>query len=207
MELKEGNLFSLAHELRHKEGSSVPHDGLCTKILQQMLQAIDYLATQDIIHRDVKPDNILYSREGDTYAFRLGDFGLVNSTLNARTNAGTDYYKAPEVIYGGGQTHKLDVWSLFVTMMWTSDCNEFRAKCASPYMTMRQVYEEVANARVKTDSIAEMAHPQQQNRASAAQMLVKLYGGDGLCTPERNVPPLPGPTINNLHGRESNGFS
>ncbi len=57
-------------------------------------------------HRDLKPSNILYSytnEEKTNFIIKLADFGLstdlLSSTRNA-TNAGTDYYKAPEVELG-----------------------------------------------------------------------------------------------------------
>jgi serine/threonine protein kinase len=85
-----------------------------------MLQAFDCLAWKGIVHRDEKPENILYvSQPSGQYQFQLRDFGLCNRVVNAATFAGTRLYMAPKMFRKGGQTSKLDVWSLFVTMLWT----------------------------------------------------------------------------------------
>jgi serine/threonine protein kinase len=77
----------------------------------------------------VKPENILYiSQPGGQYQFQLGDFGLCNRAVDATTFAGSRTYMAPEMFRKGGQTPKLDVWSLFVKMLWTLDVREIRRK-------------------------------------------------------------------------------
>lgn len=55
MPLREGSLTSLIknHQI-HNYGS------LCQAVLKQMLSALDYLANESPVHRDWKPDNILY---------------------------------------------------------------------------------------------------------------------------------------------------
>jgi hypothetical protein len=45
--------------------------------------------------------------------FQLGDFGLYNP-IGVATSVGTTLYKASEIVLEGDQTHKGDVWSLFV---------------------------------------------------------------------------------------------
>ena len=68
--------------------------------MKQLLQAINHCHAQNIVHRDIKPDNIMITAN-DTV--RLIDFGLAVSSPNKKglhEIAGTPYYMAPEVIQG-----------------------------------------------------------------------------------------------------------
>jgi serine/threonine protein kinase len=193
MGLKEGTLESLI------ESGSCPL--VADSVFYQMLQALDCLAWKGIVHRDVKPENILYvSQPSGQYQFQLGDFGLCNRVVDAATFAGTRLYMAPEMFRKGGQTSKLDVWSLFVTMLWTLDVGGFR-QMSNQFESPENAQEAVLFAASNHDHISkiqEMAIVKAVERASAAQMLVKCYNGVGLSTPRNQVPALinsPSPAI------------
>lgn len=70
-----------------------------------------------IIHRDIKPGNILVSREG---SFKLADFGVARETEKtaAHTVAGTELYMAPEVICGEPYNQTADIYSLGLVLYW-----------------------------------------------------------------------------------------
>ena len=193
MGLKEGTLESLIE-------SGADAFAVANSVFPQMLQALDCIAWKGIVHRDVKPENILYiSLPDGQYQFQLGDFGLCNRIVDAATFAGSQLYMPPEMFQGGGQTHKVDVWSLFVTMLWILDA-EFRQR-SNKFKTVGQVQQVVLSAASNVDlvsKIREMAIVNPEERASAAQMLVKYFGGVGLSTPRNQVPALttsPSPTI------------
>jgi serine/threonine protein kinase len=167
----------------------VSTDSLARTVFEHMLQAIDCLAVAGIVHRDLKPENILYTPLNNSYRFRLGDFGLSNRIASAETFAGSLLYMAPEMHQGGQQTHKVDVWSLFVTMLWTLDVNNFRQKLS--VTGLKDMQEFISSCVAAMEKIAEMAKADPEERASAAQMLVKHFGSNGLSTPRHLVPPLP----------------
>jgi serine/threonine protein kinase len=88
---------------RHPHGQKVP---LATVMahLKQIVQALQYAHDQHVIHRDLKPDNILIGRQGELL---LSDFGIATLTQTGRTSmgsaygiAGTAYYMAPEQFRG-----------------------------------------------------------------------------------------------------------
>ena len=67
-------------------------------VFPQMLEALDCIAWMGIIHRDVKPENILYVSQPDgQYQFQLGDFGLCNRIVDTATFAGSRLYMPPEM--------------------------------------------------------------------------------------------------------------
>ncbi len=185
MGLKEGTLESLI------ESGRCPN--IANTVFQQMLQALDCLAFNGIIHRDVKPENILYTlRLGDQYQFQLGDFGLCNRALSANTSVGSPLYMAPEMFKKGGQTHKVDVWSLFVTMLWTLDVRRFRQSWKL-FKFPSEAHKAVLFTASNDDTISkirEMAIFDPEKRASAVQMLIKCYNGVGLSSPRHRVPGL-----------------
>lgn len=185
MGLKEGTLESLVE-------SGADASAVADSVFPHMLEALDCIAQKGIIHRDVKPENILYiSQPGGQYQFQLGDFGLCNRAVDATTFAGSKLYMAPEMFRKGGQTSKLDVWSLFVTMMWTLDAGGFRQGWHQ-FKSIEDAQEAVLVAATEGNlsKIQEMAIVNPEERASAAQMLVKCYNGVGLTTPRTRVPAL-----------------
>lgn len=86
------------------------------KIAEGVLSGLSYLHERRIIHRDIKPQNILLDTQGQV---KLCDFGVSGEVVDslATTFTGTSYYMAPERIQGQPYTVTSDVWSLGLTIM------------------------------------------------------------------------------------------
>ncbi|TAQ83183.1 hypothetical protein B7494_g8493 [Chlorociboria aeruginascens] len=179
MELMKGNLKELG-----RDGVDRP---VASLVSRHILQALDYLACKDIMHRDVKPENILYDEHPDgQYIFKLADFGCSCPAIEAKSIVGDERYRAPEIARQlVGQSCKADVWSLYVTLLWILD-GSFRT-C---YSWEEQEEMILRAASTSMSEFREMAIEDPVKRASAAQMLVKLYMGAGLSTPRDQVPAM-----------------
>lgn len=91
-----------------------------SQVIRSIGSAIKYLHDRNIAHRDVKPENILYTSKGDDATLKLTDFGFakqvsdVHNTL--QTPCFTPYYVAPEVLGSEKYDKSCDLWSLGVIM-------------------------------------------------------------------------------------------
>ncbi|KAI1766150.1 kinase-like protein [Hypoxylon sp. FL1150] len=85
------------------------------RILRDIAGALHYVHQKRKIHNDIKPANILYSRDRGAV---LCDFGLSTRTADPATNGGTPYYVPPEFIGQKSRGPASDVWALGVTMLY-----------------------------------------------------------------------------------------
>jgi serine/threonine-protein kinase len=81
-------------------------------------EALECIHSHSLLHRDLKPGNVMISREG---VVKVMDFGIVKDPMasdltRTGTVVGTPYYIAPEVLGGDGEDERSDVWSLGVTL-------------------------------------------------------------------------------------------
>ena len=110
MELMDGGAFTPM--LEDLQGNY--SEGFCKYSLYQTLNALIGLHRENIIHRDIKSDNILVKETGE---IKMADFGyavvLTQQQKGRQSKVGTVCWMAPELIEGRGEyDNKIDVWSL-----------------------------------------------------------------------------------------------
>ncbi|WP_368504025.1 Stk1 family PASTA domain-containing Ser/Thr kinase [Alkalihalophilus sp. As8PL] len=87
-------------------------------LLKQMMAAIAHAHANQIIHRDIKPHNILVGRDG---VAKVTDFGIaraISSATITHTNSvmGSVHYLSPEQARGGHITYRSDIYSLGIVL-------------------------------------------------------------------------------------------
>ncbi|KAL9104249.1 MAG: hypothetical protein Q9163_000797 [Psora crenata] len=89
-------------------------DAMVKKFMSQLVEGVRYCHSRRILHRDLKPQNLLINREGN---LKLADFGLARAfgvPLRTYTHeVVTLWYRAPEILLGGRQySTGVDMWSV-----------------------------------------------------------------------------------------------
>lgn len=100
-----------------QQNSPIPIDD-ALEILKQLTSAISHAHQNHIIHRDIKPHNILIDRHGNV---KITDFGIamaLSATSITQTNSvlGSVHYLSPEQARGGMANRKSDIYSLGIVM-------------------------------------------------------------------------------------------
>jgi len=87
------------------------------RIALDIARALEHIHSQNIIHRDIKPDNVHVTTSG---GIKLMDFGISKTQDSTRTTTGvvmgTPYYMAPEQVLGRNITPLVDVYSFGVLL-------------------------------------------------------------------------------------------
>lgn len=172
--------------------------GLARKYTRQILEGLDYLHSQRIVHRDVKGANILIDVQGDA---KLADFGAcremqeLQSTVTGgmKSIQGSIFWMAPEVMkYKAGR--RSDIWSLGCTVIEMLTAAPPWPNLREPRLSVTQTLKRIVDG-TDTPPLPEKVHPDCRNflslvlnrdhtaRPYAADMLKHRYCIDSGASP------------------------
>jgi serine/threonine protein kinase len=97
-------------------------DEIIRQLVLQTIEGIAFVHKQQIIHRDIKPDNLLILEKGDVWAVKLADFGMARFRTaeqnDLTTLIGSPHYVAPELMKGErNYNNSIDIYS-FGMVVW-----------------------------------------------------------------------------------------
>lgn len=104
-----GDLAAYIH--RHGKVS----EPVARHFMRQLAAGLQVLQEKNLIHRDLKPQNLLLATNATTPNMKIGDFGFARSLTPqglADTLCGSPYYMAPEIIENQKYDAKADLWSV-----------------------------------------------------------------------------------------------
>lgn len=107
------------------------HEPCLRRYFRELLYAVSYIHSRNVVHRDLKPDNIMLKNQHMDSEIKLIDFGLATlaqcKSEGESWGKGTMVFMAPEMFLNasGTFTEKSDMWSMGVILSWFVTALEF----------------------------------------------------------------------------------
>ncbi len=148
------------HDLIRKGGPLAPEAAL--RYLADIADAIDYAHSQGVVHRDIKPKNVLLDTQSNPFVADFGLAKLVTTSTLTRTGLGmigTPHYMSPEQCSGQPAEKRSDIYSLGI-MLYEMLTGEVPYNADSVVqVVMMQIHEPVPNLAKRRPELAGMLDP------------------------------------------------
>jgi serine/threonine protein kinase len=154
------------------------NDSEAARVIYSILLALDHVHSRNSLHRDVKPENVMYLTTKPDSQVLLGDFGLgkvVEEGL-ADSRVGTKGYQAPQILHGHLYDFKCDIWSTGIVAYELLHARlPFKVNQGEATLLQameREMYEIGGTVtKLAADFIRSCLKPDPQARPGAAQLL------------------------------------
>ena len=130
------------------------------EIAKQLLEGIAFLHNHKVVHRDLKPGNILVVKEGEKIIPIITDFGLSKSAVETDGSVfgnsfvgGTQRYSSPEQLQGQPLRFNTDLWSygtIVYELFSGHPLFEAKSETVSTSQVEREIYEKIVHGDVKS---------------------------------------------------------
>jgi len=140
------------------EGHRIEEEG-ALRIVLEVAEVLAYLASEGLVHRDVKPGNIMLGDNGQVKLIDLGFCAAENTVDAAGTARGTVQYLSPEQAEGGASADvRSDIYSLGVTLFQLLVGRlPFEGDCSDDTLRMH-VMERLSSPELKSRGLSSHAH-------------------------------------------------
>ena len=157
------------------------------RLLSALIDVLDYLHSHQIVHLDLKPDNILITRVGNE--LKLTDLGFCYSDTFTDTMGRTDTFAAPEQLDGDGAVdQRTDIYAvgrIIATLPCATSYRKVIERCTKAskedrYQSVAEIKKDLSKPRAKWQLVAAIAAIICLTGLSAWWLSTKQYGKNSL---------------------------
>lgn len=186
--------YGSVHDEHARKGSKPINSLEAIGILEQSLQGLAHAHSKNIVHRDIKPTNLLMMSRRPLYV-KICDFGCGQEGIRSSSLAGTEIYRAPEMNPNATlhlcDLRASDVWSMAVSTLQylcptglpydgdNIESSHRKTKIPAPYVWPQKIIRKTRSYRGMDatgalDIVYTMLNPDHWDRPSAAHILPQI---------------------------------